>query len=101
MLACPRRRKRMRSRALTAQHSTRKSIGQLSLTAGVVAQRDAAAAAAAITDCYHSGGTSSRYWCYARFILFFAVLRWRTPGRHNEVQPTAGGLVRAPHEQLP
>ena len=66
MLACPRRRKRMRSRALTAQHSTRKSIGQLSLTAGVVAQRGAAAAAAAITDCYHSGGTSSCYWCYAR-----------------------------------
>ena len=46
----------------------------------------------------YSGGTSSRYWCS---LLFFAVLRWRTPGRHNEVQPTAGGLVRAPHEQLP
>ena len=63
MLACPRRRKRMRSRARTAQHT--KIFGQLSQTAGMVAQRGAAAAA--ITDCYYSGGTSSRYWCYAHY----------------------------------
>ena len=61
-LACRRRRKRMRSRAPTAQHTSIDWPAQPNCGHGCMgAQR------AAITDCYYSGGASSRYWCYARY----------------------------------